>query len=144
MTPFNVGSKLFTQSLTKQADVYPEEYNSAGNLGAIGGGAVGAAAGGALGNVLAKHIGQATRQKHLLMSIPGTGLGESFFNWSKGPVVGEALGALAGGAMGAGMGHHGGHLAALSKSQAPHRLVSPTGQIDPRLQEYLMSGYGGK
>jgi uncharacterized membrane protein len=131
-------SKISITSLfTKTADTYPEEYASAGNLGALAGGTTGAIGGAALGDLVARHIGHATRQKHLLMSIPGTGLGESLFNWSKGPVIGEALGAAAGGAIGAGVGKHTGQLAALRRGGAPHRLVNQQGQVDPRLMQYL-------
>lgn len=133
MTPNDIGSILaLTEAGIKVAEVYPEEFQAAGNTGAIGGGVLGALGGGALGNQIARHIGKATRQKHMLIPIPGTGLGESFFNYSKGPVVGEALGAMLGGAAGAGLGHQGAQLAALRRGGAPHRLAR-----DPRLMQYM-------
>ncbi len=136
MNPYELGAEL----ALKTADVYPEAYNAAGAAGAIGGGAAGAAGGAALGNYVAQQIGRQTRQKHLLMPIPGTGFGERFFSASPGPVVGETLGALAGGAVGAGLGYHGGHLAALNHGGAPHRLANEQGQFDPRLLAYLNQG----
>lgn len=143
MTPYEIGAAVAVQELEKSAEVYPEEYNAAANTGMLAGGATGAMAGGALGNLVARHIGHATRQKHLMVPIPGTGLGESIFSWSKGPVVGEAVGALAGGALGAGLGHQAGQLAALRQSPQPRRLIQG-GQIDPRLLQYLQTGNIGQ
>lgn len=140
MNPFDIGAQVaLSAARVEKKAVYPEEYEAAGNLGAVGGGLSGTVGGAALGEAIAKHIGHVTRQKHLGMRIPGTGLGEAVFSTPKGPVAGEALGALLGGAAGGYAGYQGGHLAAL-RGSPPGRLIHPNGALDPRLHEYLSQG----
>lgn len=137
MNAYDIGQKLaLTAAGVEKTAVYPEEYDAAGNLGAVGGTLGGSLSGAALGEAIAKHIGQVTRQKHLGLRIPGTGVGESIFSTPKGPIAGEAMGALLGGAAGGYAGYHGGHLAALRHSP-PGRLIHPDGTMDPKLHAFL-------